>query len=201
MKRFVLILIALLLAYNTNAQTIKYRRLLDPEGLSVMTTSLDVFPWGKKKIEYALQYEVAPVEDMHQGYYLNIYVNTDNEYLYIPQKGKVLIRTTKENIISLTDSGEKEFIEYSSDLMTKESVERSIRYYDKKKEERRYLLQGRYPISDEDLARLKEEGVIKIRIETNGDPIECSYNTDQTAEVINQLYNVLNTNIDPYYGL
>ena len=68
MKRFIFAILFVVFTLSLNAQSIKYRRLLDPGGLSVMTTNLEVFPWGEKKIEYALQYEVAPIEEMHQGY-------------------------------------------------------------------------------------------------------------------------------------
>lgn len=191
---------------SLNAQGIKYRRLLDPEGLSIMTTNLAVFPWGEKRIEYALQYEVAPIEDMHQGYYLNIYLNTNNKSQYIPEGGKLLIRTTKDNVISLTDCGSPFFVEYDSEYDHTSSERRSYSFYDSALKTTRYSIHGKYPITEDDLKMLMEEGVIKIRIETTGDMVECSYKvnsdkTNKTAEVITKLYNLLQSQIDPYYGL
>ena len=191
---------------SLNAQGIKYRRLLNPEGLSIMTTNLAVFPWGEKRIEYALQYEVAPIEDMHQGYYLNIYLNTNNKSQYIPEGGKLLIRTTKDNVISLTDCGSPFFVEYDSEYDHTNSERRIYSFYDSALKTTRYSIHGKYPITEDDLKMLMEEGVIKIRIETTGDMVECSYKvnsdkTNKTAEVITKLYNLLQSQIDPYYGL
>lgn len=206
MKYICFIVTSLLFAMSLNAQGIKYRRLLDPEGLSIMTTNLAVFPWGEKRIEYALQYEVAPIEDMHQGYYLNIYLNTNNKSQYIPEGGKLLIRTTKDNVISLTDCGSPFFVEYDSEYDYTNSERRSYSFYDSALKTTRYSIHGKYPITEDDLKMLMEEGVIKIRIETTGDMVECSYKvnsdkTNKTAEVITKLYNLLQSQIDPYYGL
>lgn len=206
MKHITFLFIAVLFALSSNAQDIKYRRLLDPDGLSVMTTKLKVFPWGEKAIEYALQYEVAPVEGMHQGYYLNVYFETDLQSQYIPEGGRLLIRTTDESIISLTDCGSDGFLEYDSTNNLNYTVKRSSSFYDNFYRRIRYTAQGKYPISEEELQMLMEKGVIKIRIETTGDMFECSYKVDpkkqnKTAEVITSLYKTLLPNIDPYYGL
>ena len=206
MKHFFLFAVALLFTLSANAQGIKFRRLLEADGLSVMTTKLEVFPWGEKKIEYALQYVVAPVEDMHQGYYLNVYLDVDNQSQYIPKRGKLLIRTAKENVISLTDVGTEEYREYNPEYNLPQNVSRSTSFYDEFYKRVRYTIQGKYPISKEELQMLMDEGVIKIRIETTGGSVECSYKVDpnrqnKTAEVITKLHNTLISNIDPYYGL
>ena len=192
--------------FSLNAQNIKYRRLLDPDGLSVMTTSLEVFPWGEKKIEYALQYEVAPIEGMHQGYYLNIYFTSWDEKVYVPAGGKLLIRTTNNSVISLADCGGNSFCEYDPELDLKSTEYRSKSYYDSSLQRIMYTVHAKYPIAEEDLALLREEGVIKIRIETTGDAVECNYKDDgkkknKTAVVISRLYDTLVKETDIYYGL
>ena len=68
MKHILFIVAFIFLSLSLNAQSIKYRRLLEPDGLSVMTTSLEVAKSGERKIEYALQYEVASMEGMQQRY-------------------------------------------------------------------------------------------------------------------------------------
>ena len=205
MKRFVLAILLLSFAFSLNAQSIKYRRLLDPEGLSVMTTNLEVFPWGEKKIEYALQYEIAPIEEMHQGYYLNVYFSSHDKDLFVPAQGKLLIRTTKNNIISLTDSGESSFREFNPEFNLESTSYRSTSYFDDVLKRVMYTVHAKYPISEEDLKLLKDEGVIKIRIETTGAAVECNYKDDgkknKTADVITRLYNRLVKEIDIYNEL
>lgn len=204
MKRLLFIVAFISFTMSLNAQSIKYRRLLDPEGLSVMTTSLDVFSWGERKIEYALQYEVAPIEGMHQGYYLNVYFTENSKNDYVPAGGKLLIRTTKNNVISLTDCGGKCFREYNTEYNLYSDAYRSTSFYDKNSGQVRYTVHGKYPISKEDLAILMNEGVVKIRVETTGEAFECNYKEDtknKTAEVITRLYNTLVKETDLYYGL
>lgn len=206
MKRLWLIVAFIFITLSLNAQSIKYRRLLDPDGLSVMTTSLEVFPWGERKIEYALQYEVAPIEGMHQGYYLNVYFTENSSNDYVPAGGRLLIRTTNNNVISLTDCGDKYFREYNPELNIHKVAERSTSFYDKTFNTVRYTVHGKYPISEEDLALLMKEGAIKIRIETTGEALECSYKEDakkknKTADVITKLYNTLVKETDLYYGI
>lgn len=171
-----------------------------------MTTTLSVSPSGERKIAYALQYEVAPVEETHQGYYLNVYFTSRDELDYVPEGGRLLIRTTKDNVISLTDCGEESFREFDSELNLKNTSYRSTRYYDDKSNSYLYNVHAKYPISEEDLTQLREEGAIKIRIETIRDFFECNYKDDpkkknKTAEVISQLYNVIVKELDIYSGL
>ncbi len=206
MKRLLFIVAFISFSMSLNAQSIKYRRLLNPDGLSVMTTSLEVFPWGERKIEYALQYEVAPIEGMHQGYYLNVYFTENSSDDYVPAGGKLLIRTTNNNVISLTDCGSKYFREYDPELNLNNDVSRSTRFYDNTFDRFRYTVHGKYPISEEDLMLLMKEGVIKIRIETTGEALECTYKEDakrknKTADVITRLYDTLVRETDLYYGL
>lgn len=205
MKKCIFVILFIAFTISLNAQSIKYRRLLDPDGLSIMTTNLEVFPWGEKKIEYALQYEVAPVEGMHQGFYLNVYFTSRDKSDYVPAGGKLLIRTTSGKIIALIDCGGQSFREFSSEYNSEESEPRSASYFDKALNELMYRVHAKYPISDEDLALLREEGVIKIRIETTGDAVELSYKEDakknKTADVISRLYDVLVKEIDIYHGL
>lgn len=206
MKRFIFAILFVVFTISLNAQSIKYRRLLDPDGLSVMTTNLEVFPWGEKKIEYALQYEVAPIEEMHQGYYLNIYFTSRDENVYVPAGGKLLIRTTNNNVISLTDCGGNSFREFNPELNLESTAYRSNSYYDNTLKRIMYTVHAKYPISEEDLTLLREEGVIKIRMETTGDAVECNYKDDgkkknKTAEVISRLYDTLVKETDIYYGL
>lgn len=206
MKRIVLIIAVFLLALSVNAQSIKYRRLLEPKGLSVMTTSLEVYPWGQQKIEYALQYETAPDDSKHQGYYLIIYFTSDVPSYYIPEGGLVLIRTSRGTDISLKDCGGQYFREYSTETNVYEDIGRSTAFVDMALNKTRYHAQGKYPISEDDLNALKDEGVIKIRIQTTGMlPVECNYKIssimqNKTAQVITSLYRTLISNLDIYYG-
>lgn len=206
MKKLTLILVILIYSISISAQDIKFRRLLDDGGISIMTTTLRVFPWGGRAIEYALQYEAAPVEGMYQGYYLHVYFNSDINTLQIPQGGKILLKTTQGNIISLVDCGEKEFKEYDTYYNSTNYSYRKKSYYDDTMRTHRYKIHGKYIISEEELTQIINEGVIKIRIETNGDNIEYNYkNNDiqknKTAKVINNLYCKLLSQINPYYGL
>lgn len=204
MKHILFIVAFIFLSLSLNAQSIKYRRLLEPDGLSVMTTSLEVAKSGERKIEYALQYEVASMEGMQQRYYLNVYFTEDSEDVYIPAGGKLLIRTANNNVISLKDCGDKYFREYSPEYNIENDVYRSNSFLDNTLTRLLYTTHGKYLISEEDLMLLIKEGVIKIRIETTGEAFECTYNDsnkNETADVLTRLYNTLVRETDLYYGL
>lgn len=207
MKRIGLVITTIVISLCANAQiTIKYRKLLEPEGLSIMTTNQAVSIGGGKTIEYALQYEVVPNGSMHQGYCLNVYFTTNDPSVYIPEGGRFIIRTTQDNVISLTDCGDNYFTEYYPSSGNPYTMDRSDAFWDKSQHKKMYLIHGKFPISAKDLSILASEGIAKLRIETTGEPVECNYKVksnkpNKSAEAIKLLCYVLSTQIDPYYGL
>lgn len=203
MKRFIIASLLCVVSVSINAQTIKFRHILEPDGLSVMTTKMSVYSWGEKTLDYALQFEQSAENNQNWGYTLHIYFFVDTQDKYVPKGGKLLIRTTKDEVLNLQDCGTDHFIEYDSELNGIRTEGRTSSDLDLNLNVR-YIAHGKYIISEEDLQTLMTDGVIKIRIETTKDPIQCEYKPgkkNKTAEALQQLYNVLIPNIDLYYGL
>lgn len=204
MKRLIIACLFFAVSFSINAQDIEFRYILEPDGLSVMTTTQDVFSFSAKPLEYALQFEESSVEVQNLGYTLHIYFAVDDRKLYVPKGGKLLIKTTKDEVLNLEDCGTDYFIGYNSESGNYKIMERQYRYYDTSFKRNRYKVHGKYVISEDELRTLMTDGVAKIRIETTGEPIQCEYKpskTNKTASVIQKLYNVLIRNIDLYYGL
>lgn len=203
MKRFILAFFLCAVSVSINAQSIKFRHILEPDGLSVMTTKMSVSSWGEKTLDYALQFEQSPKDNQNWGYTLHIYFTVVNPDEYVPKGGKLLIRTTKDEVLNLQDCGTDYFIEYNSESNFEDIQKRTSSYLDENIRQR-FIAHGKYIITEEELQTLMSDGVIKIRIETTKDPIQCEYKpgkTNKTAEALQKLYNALITNIDLYYGL
>ena len=203
MKRFIIAYLLCVVSVSINAQTIKFRHILEPDGLSVMTTKKSVSTWGVKTLDYALQFEQSSEDNQNWGYTLHIYFIADTQDQYVPKGGKLLIRTTKDEVLNLQDCGTDHFIEYGLRVNTFDRQERTSFYFDEYAKQR-FIAHGKYIITEEELQTLMSDGVIKIRIETTQDPIQCEYKpgkTNKTAEARQKLYNVLIPNIDLYYGL
>ena len=212
MRRLLLSLFcSVITAVSINAQPFlriqKFRHIIEPDGLSVMTYSLPVSSQGQTTLNYALQFEQSTVEVQNWGYTLHIYYSVDDEKDdYIPQGGRLMIRTGKNKVLSFKDCGTPYFIEYSPEYSSDNIHEIRFKVYRDESSPNyyRYRVHGKYVISEDDLKLLMTDGVKKIRIETTGKPIECEYKTgkgNKTAEVLRRLYNVLQSNIDIYHDL
>lgn len=206
MRRFILIpfFCSIITAMSINAQPLliiqKYRHIIEPDGLSVMTYSLPVSSRGQKTLNFALQFEHSSIEGQNWGYTLHIYYSVEGKNDdYIPQGGRLLIRTGEDKVLSFKDCGTPYFIEYFPESSAGPKIEIRFKEY-----QEHYRVHGKYVISEDDLKLLMDEGVKKIRIETTKDPIEGEYKAgknNKMADVLRRLYKVLESNIDIYHDL
>ena len=103
-------------------------------------------------------------------YFLDIGIHTYDEKYVFPSDGKVLIRTTKGDVLSLNIITETQmnFVETKWNSSIKEYIDE-------------YTCDLNIPLSDENIQKIITDGIVKIRIEiTNGKYIE--YELDMTKK-------------------
>lgn len=183
MKKIIVGLILGTIVLNGFGQTLKYRHILDNGGVSLMTESQPFPVRGSLTLEYAIGYESKQSEYDPEGYVLYVYFITEDKDLYIPPKGRLLIKTVDEEVLQLEDNGEDPFLEYRVEYDLAHNAYRSDSYYDSSKGKWLYRVQGKFPVPKKDLEKMLEKGIIKIRIQTTRDAIQCEYNEAQGSGV------------------
>ena len=208
MKR--LIIITAIMAFTTSAfaqsQYIEYRKILDNgEKISIKTKAANIKEKGQHEIGISIMYETAMKENpAMSGHSLFITFLTDREDWQVPFGGKLLIRTSSGQVISLKQTTQDGITLYDSETgyENKTYLRSAYDHFDRFKNRNIYLIFGKYPIGNAELRSIIEEGVIKIRLETTGDNIECEYPVTEyirvnAKEVTNN--NIVSYTLSPYY--
>lgn len=170
MKRFVLVVAALVMsAFAANAQ-IEFRR-LEGEALIMKARSCEVQPFGKKAIEYFFVYDSRETSN-DAVYALEISYVTKDKGQAIPDGGKLLLRLGDGTVLELQDCGRDGIVDYSTEWETQPTSHRYSSRYNKGTE---YIYFGRYPMTVEQYRSVIENGIAKIRVQTLADMVECEY--------------------------
>lgn len=206
MKRFFIIISLLFASCGVFAQQIEFRYVLFPEGLSVMTSKQSVISMGKPVVWYALQYIKSP-DGSQEQYYLHFYYLSESTRYVVPDGGKLMIRTTEGKVLSYSDVGISNLREYCSDWDHSVRMERT-RWFEGKVNlimtVKGNMVHSAFAISEEDLRTLAKEGIIKLRLETDVDPVELAQDikkAKETAGVLEKQYQILQNQIDPYKNI
>lgn len=214
MKKIIILISLLFLAINLPAQKIYYRTITE-EGLRMRTDFRSLQSKGQKQLDLALQYEDYSNEDNdhRSGYYLIIRFLDTDESLNVPQGGKVLIKTTTGTVIEseqLIDlRGSLKEIDPRNGL--RETCLHHCYSHHNEYVGQVYQTTSKYYLTEEQIKALVDEGIVKIRIQTTGESLECVYPTSEfikvgrersevnkAANLLQSLYTVLLNNIDPY---
>ena len=206
MKKLLLIICLLSVFYGAFAQQIEFRRILFPEGLSVMTSEKSVIAMGKPVVWYALQYIKSP-DGSQEQYYLHVFYLSESSRYVVPDGGKLLIRTTAGKVLSFNDIGIRNLRAYdpesdiNTDMRRERLYEGNVNLILKVKGNR---IHSAFAISKEDLQTLTKEGIMKLRLETDVEPLEFTLENKkakETANVLEKQYQSLQNQIDPYNNL
>lgn len=229
MRKIILcIILCVCASISVFAQSLDFRKIV-PGGFALASEFQKVSPSLPKSSSYAYQSDlymsvkydkIASRDYTHTGFYLILRFYTKEEDFYTPASGQAKFRTTTGKVIDLTTVGgpQKRIIWYDP-LDGSQNDISCLRgsYYDlDKKGETEYLyrITCYCPISEANLLTLISEGIVKVRLETNKNYFECSFKDSENKTmngvpmeinvpgyVLNQLYNVVKENIDPYTKL
>lgn len=192
---------------------IDYRKVLNEgQAIEVKTVGATIKEKGQLQLTVALMYETNIKEDRQQsGYSLVVNTLISHQDWQFPLNGKLLIRTTKGEVFTLTQVLNEGFRFYNPANGFRDYRGKNDTKYDGYRYQ--YDIIGKYPIDEEALRTIIVDGIIKIRLETTGQSVECTY--PETEMVYNRkthkrepknlfsyvmipYYNTLIANIDPY---
>lgn len=214
MKKIIILISLIFLAINLPAQKIYYRTITE-DGMRMRTDFRSLLSKGQKQLDMALQYEEYSNEDSDHpsGYYLLIrYFDTDRDF-NVPRGGKLLIKTTTGYVIE-----SEQLLELNGAMNEtnpkngwKETYLHHSYSHHNEYIGSLYQTTSKYYLTEEQIKALIDEGIVKIRIQTTGDSIECVYQAQEfikvgrersevnkAANLLQSLYTVLLNNIDPY---
>ena len=217
MKRFLLFALSLALTISAYAQSphIEFRKVLNNgDGLCIKTKAASIKEKGQQEIGVSLMYETAMKENPEMsGYSLFITFLSYRDDWVVPLDGKLLIRTSSGKVITLQQTVPNGITYYDPETGYENNsyIRSAYDHYDQYRNSNVYRKFGKYPINDEDLKSIIDEGIIKIRMETTGSSIECEYPAEEEVRVNRKkenhnivsftllpYYNALIENIDPY---
>lgn len=210
MKRFIFAsLLMVICTFRLLAQDdIQYRKILDNGKVSLKSKSVQIIENNQPPIELSLMYESIVHEcDTLSGYSMVITCQTEKNLnkWYFPKNGRCLIRTASGRVITLKNIGGKDgFYVYDEQSGNHDKYYPSITlgpYVN--------TINGKYPISETEIAAILSEGVIKIRLETTGPAIDAIYPESEKISTdigsitgnlfsvhLSKLFSVVNSNID-----
>lgn len=226
MRKIILCLILCACAsVSVFAQSLAFRKIA-PEGFALASEFQKLSPSLPKSSAYAYQTDlyvsvkydkIASRDYTHTGYYLILRFYTSEEDYYTPTSGQAKFKTVTGKVIDLTTGGgpRMNVIWYDSADGYQNDIN-CVRsgYYDLNgngKSEYLYMITCYCPISETDLLTLISDGIVKVRLETNKNYFECGFKDSETKTmngvpmeinvpgyILNQLYNVVKENVDPY---
>lgn len=219
MKRIVFIIMFIALTVSALAQNnfnfLEYHKILDNgEKVSIKTKTALIREKGQPEIGISLMYETAMKENPEMsGYSLFVTFLSYRDDWVFPLDGKLLMRTTSGKVISLQQTLSNRITLYDPETGYENNTYHlsASDHYDQSRGSIVYRKVGKYPIIDEDLRSIIEEGIIKVRLETTGDSVECQYPAAEELKVNRKkethniasfallpYYNALLENVDPY---
>ena len=208
MKRFFMLITLLALTSSVFAQSqyIEYRKVLDNgDKLSLKTKAAAIKEKGQQELGISLMYETAMKENPEmRGFSLFITFLSYRDDWVVPLDGKLLIRTSSGKVISLQQTVPNgiTLFDPESGYENNTYLRSAYDHYDQYRNSNVYRKFGKYPINDEDLKSIIDEGAIKIRLETTGLSVECEYPAEEEIRVNRkkESHNIVSFTLIPYYN-
>lgn len=182
MKRVLLVVALIMFGAPMFSQGVKYIKLTD-ERWEFMTEE-EVYR-QKNETTFSMMFQVYNdieeiIPENKLRYYL-ILTFSNNGNPKILERGKLLIKTGKDEIVSSVNEAGKEIwaydsaTGYSSPLPCKDYVSNKYFSY--------YKIRGKYELMLEDLAKILADGVVKMRVETSGESIDVEFPLEEIIKV------------------
>lgn len=158
-------------------------------------------------LDLQLMFETSMYEDTTQsGYSLVILVGTGRDQFTIPEGGRLLLKTTAGETISLREIAKDQM------ALPSEIFEEPIKMMPRHASYLGKVSYGKYPITDEQLKNIIDDGVVKMRVETSGAYHEWNFKEKESMRredtifakqyncfsfLVNLLYNDMQWSLDP----
>lgn len=176
-------MIASLLVFPVYAQNVNYIK-LSQDYWEFMTQEDEFHPKGQTNFGVSWQAyndlsDSNPDTKFH--FFLILSYRSYKESENIPYGGKLLLKTTKDEIISASNVADYKIITYDPrdglqmGLFTHEYAD--VGYVSS------YINRGKYEISLEDIVKIANDGVVKIRIETTIESIDINLPATEQVKV------------------
>lgn len=183
MRKIITILVVSLLVFPIYAQNVNYIK-LSSNWWEFMTQEDEFYPKGQT--HFGVSWQVCndlcdSIPDTKFHFFLILSYKSYNDSENIPFGGKLLLKTTKDEIISASNVADYKIITYDP----KDGFQRSLythEYVDGGYISS-YINRGKYEISQENIVKLATDGVVKIRIETNSESIDINLPATEQVKV------------------
>ena len=171
MKKILLTIAIVFVIIPSFAQDLKYIKLTE-ERWEFMTREekLGSKEGGTVNVSYQVYNDIKePNPDAKLRFFLILSYETSNQYERIPLNGKLLIRSGKDEVFTFVNEVEDGLIlAYSPKTGYPEFIGCHVSVSGT------YINRGKYELSMDEVSKLGKDGVVKIRIETNGESIDIN---------------------------
>lgn len=182
MKKIVILVSFLLFSLPLFSQNVRYIKLTD-NFWEFMTIDEPYTPKGERSFNIAFQvcdYINEPNPDDRLAFYLILTFNEPSySSLRIPNGGNLLIKTGKGEIISSVNEADESIPAYSPS----NGAVKDIPCHQVDNTVNKCYIRGLYKLLPEDLSKMESDGVIKIRVETNGDNIDVNLPLEEQIKI------------------
>ncbi len=183
MRRFFFIASLLLLSSPIFAQKVRYIKLTD-QRWEFMTTDESYRPKGENYFDVAFQVYNdinEPNRDFAVRFFMILTFSILDKSTEIPEGGKLLIKTGNNEVISSANETSGSILAYSPATGYREDI--SCHEYVPGRLVSSYKIRGKYELQADDIVKMAENGVIKLRIETNGESIDVNLPLEEQIKV------------------
>lgn len=195
------------MAFSTAAlaqsEYLEYRKVLDEGGkVSIKTKAATIEEDGQQSLGVSLMYESAMKENPAlAGYSLFITFFSHSEDCVAPLDGGLLIRTTSGRELTLRQTVSKGITLYSPETGYENNAYYPSAYTNRDAEGNVYRKVGKYPISEEALKSIIDEGIVQLRLETTDSAVECEYPAKEPVRVKHKRVsrNIVGHTLLPYF--
>ena len=202
MKKIIFAIVSIFILTNGYTQTIGFRKILGND-LYMQTDYFQMNASNQLPLDMSLYYQCV---DNIEEYALIIRFIVNDERLNVPDGARLKMKTAKGTVIDAVQRMGESMTVFFSESGTRTSISHHCYEYRKG-----YVVTSKYVLSRQDLQTLAEEGLVKVRIQTNAENIDCDYPETEFIKVsrnrqeinrgkINfyEWFTLLNNNIDPY---
>lgn len=206
MKKLLLFVLALIVFLPLSAQLevsyhkdVKYLRITDEYKKVLLLQGNDFKSSNKKEFDVLFEVVQENPSDKNFKYFLVLEYKTYDDELLIPDNGKLLLKTGTGEVIHLTNELYGDGWKYATifdpenvtltvtALPSKSPIYHHPRPFPLTGYEDYYIIRARYFLPMEDIEKICQDGVVKLRIQTNFNSIDIDLPAQEKFKIGNQV--------------
>lgn len=184
MRKIVLFLLLLILSMPVfSQQQVNYIKLTD-DRWEFMTKEESFYPKNQKdfRVSFQVYNDInEPNLENRLRFFLILTFDSYDKNTEIPSGGKILLKTGKEEVIASTNEVNGSILAFNPATGDPDHI--SCHEYVPGRYFSSYKIRGKYELFMEDIIKMMNDGVIKIRVETNGESIDINLPLEETVKV------------------